>query len=452
MQRFFFLYVLVQHALGFVGAAPAPRAVRVDGQRFVLASTNETVVMAGPNIVVKGPPYLPSTSGDTICNDVVNPACTAHGNCTSCETFNEADVKHIKSLGWNTIRLGVVWAGGQPTEENVLDQGFVKRLHAILDLCDRMGLYVVLDLHGDMTGSQGCGNGVPTWFQVKASGKESFGKPLKTGFPYSLDKALRVEDLAGYSHCGDNETKWAKFAGDPNYNLLNECCQAINGPNPAATGWTTMSQATMNYLVDEGPGRDYFVQYWKLLAMEAKRHPSAVACELMNEPMSIRRKAMFDTWRAATEAITAIIPDMAVSITDTGEGAVLPAWLTKLAGAGILIDKDTVDWIKKSNNVFYSWHYYGNPSTPAQAVENALAIQRSWNVPSFATEFGSCAAWTAAREANISHSYWHYSSYCTTGPSFGNRKVPGETFGACILGWAAGDSSKCSHSNVQYKS
>lgn len=35
-----------------VSVTPVPRAVRVDGQRFVVAATNETVVMAGPNIVV----------------------------------------------------------------------------------------------------------------------------------------------------------------------------------------------------------------------------------------------------------------------------------------------------------------------------------------------------------------------------------------------------------------
>ena len=50
-----------------------------------------------------------------------------------------------------------------------------------------------------------------------------------------------------------------------------------------------------------------------------------------------------------------------------------------------------------------------------------------------------CSTWKAAAAANISHSYWHYSSYCTTGPDFGNRKVPEETFGGCILGWGGGD-------------
>ena len=62
-------------------SAAVPRAVRVDGQQFVLAETNASVVLAGPNVVVKGPPYLPSVSGSTICNDVVNDECKALGNC-----------------------------------------------------------------------------------------------------------------------------------------------------------------------------------------------------------------------------------------------------------------------------------------------------------------------------------------------------------------------------------
>lgn len=84
----------------------------------------------------------------------------------------------------------------------------------------------------------------------------------------------------------------------------------------------------------------------------------------------------------------------------------------------------------------------GNPSSATTAANNVLALMKEWNVPSFAAEFGSCDAWRAAAAANLSHSYWHYSSYCTTGPSFGNRSAPDDTFGACILGWAGADSSK----------
>merc|ERR1712203_1218605 len=75
-------------------------------------------------------------------------------------------------------------------------------------------------------------------------------------------------------------------------------------------------------------------------------------------------------------------------------------------------------------------------------VKNMQAISAAWNVPTFATETG-CDHFDAAAAANISHSYWHYSSYCNTGPCFGNKTVPTDTFGACILGWGEADSSKC---------
>ena len=70
------------------------------------------------------------------------------------------------------------------------------------------------------------------------------------------------------------------------------------------------------------------------------------------------------------------------------------------------------------------------------------AVSAQWSMPTFGTEL-TCEIFDAAAAANISHSYWHYSSYCNTGPWFGNRSVPTETFGACILGWASGNSSKC---------
>ena len=353
--------------LPFLVGAPAPRTVRVDGQRFVAAGSNATLIMVGPNVVVKGPPYLPSVSGSSYCSDVVNDACTKFGNCTSCETFNEADVAHIKAMGWNTIRLGVVWAGAQPRDEDALDPEFVRRLDAILDLTDRTGINVVLDNHGDMVGTAGCGNGVPMWVQ-QAAAPDLIGAPLKTGLPYSLVPGLGIESLSGFSVCGDNATAWAEHAGDPNYNILNRCCVPMNGPNPQQLGFTEISQRTMTYVVSEGAGRDAFVRYWRLMAEAVAAHPSAIAAELMNEPMTIERTRMFQTWRACAEAINAVVPDMAVSISDIGEGAVLPAWVTKIGGGGIDIDHETLEWIKSSTTIFYAWHWYGEyTGTPARS-------------------------------------------------------------------------------------
>ena len=452
-----FLLALILLISSSITAAPAPRMVQISGQMFINATSKQQIVMSGANVVVKGPPYLPAVTGDTFCNDIVNSECTAHGNCTSCETFNQADIDNMKAMGWNAIRLGVVWAGAQPEDTNSLDSDFIKRLHAILTLCDANNLPVMLDNHGDMVGTAGCGNGVPMWIQKKAVG-DLIGKPLTSAFPYSYFEP--VEKVDGYDHCGANETMWAKHAGsilnnpnkpdnpttplylgDPNYNLLNECCQAMNSPNPGGLGFSTISQQTMDYILKPGEGRDAFVRFWQLLALEVVDHPSAFAAELMNEPMSIERKHMYDTWRACAEAIHLVIPDMSVALSDIGEGAVVPSWLSDLY-TGIGIDGDTIKWIKNSSYLYYAWHYYGNPKLPSEAIRNARAIEQAWNVPSFLTEFMSCDAWNNATADNISFSYWHYSSYCTTGAAFGNRRVPEDTFGACILGWAGGNSQK----------
>ena len=431
---------------GALGSGPAsrsvPRLVHIEGRAWV-SSGGESIVLAGPNVVVKGPPYLPTVVSDApMCSDRVDDACSATGTCESCTTFSMADVANFRARGWNAMRLGVMWAGAQPRDEDALDPAFLSRLHDFLNLTDAAGIAVVLDNHGDMTGSLSCGNGVPAWFQLSAASAAGVpvGQPLETAFPYSDVPGLNVSELQGYSTCGSNASAWAAFAGDPLYNLLSPCCQAMNSNNPGALGFTTLAQAAMNYMITPGAGRAAFVRYWRLLAEAVAAHPSAIAAELMNEPMTIDRPNLFDTWRETGQAITAVIPDMAVSVSDTGEAVVLPSWVVDIVG-DVGISNETLAWIERSGSAFIAFHWYGLPQNATEAVQDALALGELWGVPTLLTEFGDCAAWNAAAKAGVGHLFWHYSAYCTTGPAFGNRAVPRDTFGACILGWASGTSS-----------
>ncbi len=116
--------------------------------------------------------------------------------------------------------------------------------------------------------------------------------------------------------------------------------------------------------LNSGPGRAAFVRYWRLMAEAVRGHPSAVAAEFMNEPMTIWRPDAFDTYREAGQAVNAVIPDMSVSICDIAEGVVIPDWVIHIAGGSELINADTLHWIKTAGTVFYAWHWYAPCKEP----------------------------------------------------------------------------------------
>ena len=47
----------------------------------------------------------------------------------------------------------------------------------------------------------------------------------------------------------------------------------MNSPNPGGLGWTEIAQAQINYMIDDGPGREDFVRYWLLMAREVSGRP-----------------------------------------------------------------------------------------------------------------------------------------------------------------------------------
>ena len=129
-----------------------PRDVQIIGGKFVNRKTGAEEVMNGTNVIMKGPPWIPSTKGNQLCN-----------SSEACSTFTDADAEYLKSQGKTAIRLGVIWAGGQPKDELSLDPDFVSRLQDFLELAGRHSLRVMLDIHQDAVGTAMCGEGVPMW-------------------------------------------------------------------------------------------------------------------------------------------------------------------------------------------------------------------------------------------------------------------------------------------------
>ena len=78
----------------------------------------------------------------------------------------------------------------------------------------------------------------------------------------------------------------------------------MNSGNPGGLGFTSISQQTMDAVITKGEGRDDFIRFWRLMAEAVVDHPSAFGFELMNEPMTIWRTSMFDTWVKCAKNIT----------------------------------------------------------------------------------------------------------------------------------------------------
>jgi hypothetical protein len=76
-----------------------------------------------------------------------------------------------------------------------------------------------------------------------------------------------------------------------------------------------------------------------------------VGIELMNEPPSIERGAMYATWEACYTAIRAVSFDMAVGVMDTGQAPIPIGYL------GIATKQ--VEWLKSATHLFYAFHHYG---------------------------------------------------------------------------------------------
>ena len=243
---------------------PLPRALTVDGKGHFVDAAGKEVLMVGANIVVKGPPFIPDATGDSACGEAPN--CDDMHTCnTTCTTFNKHDARLLKDQGYNFIRLGTPWAGGQPDGGDALDPQFEKTLQAILEVCQEAGIYAVLDLHQDAVAGTNCGEGMPTWIS-KLAVPDLIGKPLAP-VPEASSALPAGWPMLPDGSCGANDTAaWAEHAGAADYNIKNSCCRRLNGGSWGALSYSTSAQRTMTYLLDEsGDGPDHYAKYVELL-------------------------------------------------------------------------------------------------------------------------------------------------------------------------------------------
>ncbi len=135
------------------------------GGPYLRDQYSRVVILHGVNAVYKLAPYeLTVTPGQP-------------------NTFDAADARTIARLGFNVVRLGMLWQGlepgaGGPNQPAVCTPGapanphmysaatvraYLAKVAAVVDLLGRYGIYTLLDMHQDVYNSLYRGEGAPAW-------------------------------------------------------------------------------------------------------------------------------------------------------------------------------------------------------------------------------------------------------------------------------------------------
>jgi endoglycosylceramidase len=103
------------------------------------------LIFHGVNAVAKWAPYVPITEGFN-----------------AWTTLSDQDFANLQSWGQNIIRLGVMWAGLEPTQGEY-NETYIQIIESIVNKASRYGIYTLLDMHQDLLSEKFCGDGLPLW-------------------------------------------------------------------------------------------------------------------------------------------------------------------------------------------------------------------------------------------------------------------------------------------------
>merc|ERR1711973_76120 len=187
----------------------------------------------GTNVVQKTAPFIPITT-----------------HFDARYSFVEDDAKLMASMGYNTIRLGVLWAGLEPVEGEY-NMTYLEQVVECVNTAEKYGIHPVLDMHQDVFNRRFCGNGVPDWVP----------QPPKFNFPYPIEVEYEVDENGYPSREDCDSVQW------PNYHFS-----------------TSLSHSVGRLYKNYDGLLDKFAAFWGLVAQTFADRDSVIGYEIMNEP------------------------------------------------------------------------------------------------------------------------------------------------------------------------
>ena len=218
--------LLAGAASGRAATARATPAAPGHAGRWITDASGRVLIVHGINMVYKLPPYDPEAVG-----------------------FGDDDAAFLVSIGFNAVRVGVIWKAVEP-QPGVYDDAYLSHIAATVATLARHGILSLLDFHQDLFNERFQGEGAPDW-AVQDGGlpNPALGFPGNYLANPALEHALDAfwANAAGPGGVGLQDryaAAWAhvaaRFAGNPDvlgYELLNEPFPGTQWEPCAGSGW-----------------------------------------------------------------------------------------------------------------------------------------------------------------------------------------------------------------------
>jgi endoglycosylceramidase len=306
--------------------------------------------------------------------------------------LTDADAALISSLGFNVVRLGLIWKGYEPVR-GVYDERYLDRLVADARLLARHHLYVLIDSHQDSFNERFGGEGFPDW-AVHTDGLPSI--PAVTG---------------------DNRQS------DP-----------------------AMNRAWDNVWGDRGGLWNAYARMWQRVAKRFASEPGVLGYDLLNEPWSGHQ---WPTCVAFPAGCPAFYRAFLQPFEDAAAGAIRAVDRVHIVvyEPEDIASSGTLSWLTSPTpagpNIIYSFHLYCSFHPPvgdatfcgtseAFAVNQGVANAARLRAPPFMTEFGGSSdlgdlvdiarGVDLADQAGVGWIYWEYKASAETP---GAKNAPG---------------------------
>ncbi|KAF3941589.1 hypothetical protein ABW19_dt0207285 [Dactylella cylindrospora] len=166
----------------------------------------------------------------------------------------DQDIQYLKDLNVNVVRLGVHWAGVEPTRGKY-NQTYLDITYKIIKKFQDNGIYTLVDHHQDVWAAQLCGHGAPLWFVKHDWVVPGHRMPYPQKQPFSVDSNGVPSD----ADCGSID--WATSYLD--YAVGNAFGRLYNNYDNLGDAWAA---------------------YWKVVAENYHTLPGVMGYDLMNEP------------------------------------------------------------------------------------------------------------------------------------------------------------------------